>query len=100
MEIWVEVRRRVLAGELSKREACREYHLHWDTLKKILAHAERPGYGLRGPGSKPALGPFLPVIHAILDADRSAPKKQRHTARRIFDRLRKEHAYPGGGAAG
>src|SRR5215211_6218120 len=95
MEIWVEVRRRVLAGELSKREACREYGLHWDTLKKILAHPEPPGYRLKRPRAKPALGPFLPVIHAILEADRQAPRKQRHTARRIFDRLREEHGYTG-----
>jgi len=95
MEIWVEVRRRVLAGELSKREACREYDLHWDTLKKILTHAEPPGYRLKRPRAKPALGSFLPVIHAILEADRQAPKEQRHTARRIFDRLREEHGYTG-----
>jgi transposase len=95
MEIWVEVRRRVLAGEISKREACREYHLHWDTLKKILAHEEPPGYQFKRPRAKPALGPFLPVIHQILEADRQAPKKQRHTARRIFDRLREEYGYTG-----
>src|SRR5262245_104220 len=95
MEIWVEVRRRVLAGEIGKREACREYHLHWDTLKKILAHPEPPGYRLQRPRAKPALGPFLAVIHAILEADRQAPRKQRHTARRIFDRLREEHGYAG-----
>src|SRR5947208_2747081 len=40
MEQWAEIRRRVLTGELSKREACREYELHWQTLKKILAAAE------------------------------------------------------------
>ena len=95
MEIWVEVRRRVLAGEIGKREACREYGLHWDTLKKILAHEEPPGYQFKRPRAKPALGPFLPVIHQILAADRQAPKKQRHTARRIFDRLREEHGYTG-----
>src|SRR6516164_4208876 len=95
MEIWVEVRRRVLAGEISKREACREYRLHWDTLTKILAHEEPPGYQFKRPRAKPTLGPFLPVIHAILEADRRAPKKQRHTARRIFDRLREEHGYTG-----
>src|SRR5262245_14370709 len=95
MEIWVEVRRRVLAGEISKREACREYGLHWDTLQKILAHDEPPGYQFKRPRAKPALGPFLPTIHQILEADRQAPKKQRHTARRIFDRLREEHGYTG-----
>ncbi len=38
MEIWTEVRRRVLAGELSKRAACQEYGLNWRTLEKILSH--------------------------------------------------------------
>jgi transposase len=95
METWAEVRRRVLAGEISKREACRAYHLHWDTLTKILDHEEPPGYRRRQPRAKPTLGPFLPVIHAILEADRQAPRKQRHTARRVFDRLRQEHGYAG-----
>jgi hypothetical protein len=44
MELWTEIRRRVLAGELSKLAACREYDLHWDTLNKILEHVEPPGY--------------------------------------------------------
>ena len=36
MEQWAEIRRRVLTGELSKREACRQYRVHWLTLQKIL----------------------------------------------------------------
>ena len=36
------------------------------------------------------------VIEAILEADRTAPAKQRHTAKRIFERLRDEHGYAGG----
>jgi transposase len=95
METWAEVRRRVLTGEISKREACRRYRLHWDTLTKILTHEEPPGYRRRRPRAKPTLGPFLPVSHAILESDRRAPRKQRHTARRIFDRLREEHGYAG-----
>jgi transposase len=39
---------------------------------------------------------FLPIIHQVLEEDRQAPKKQRHTARRIFERLREEHGYQGG----
>jgi hypothetical protein len=54
MEIWAEVRRRVLAGEISKREACREYHLHWDALQKILEHEEPPGYRRREAQAKPS----------------------------------------------
>ena len=36
MENWAEIRRRVLADGLSGRAACREYKIHWKTLKKIL----------------------------------------------------------------
>ena len=49
MEQWSEVRRRVLTGELSKRQACKEYGLHWDTLEKILQHEEPPGYRQKKP---------------------------------------------------
>lgn len=43
MQLWTEIRRRVLGEGLSKRQACREYGLHWDTLTKILEHSEPPG---------------------------------------------------------
>ena len=95
MELWSEVRRRVLTGELSKRQACKKYELHWDTLKKILGHTEPPGYRKQGPREKPILGPFIPLIEEILEADKRAPKKQRHTAKRVFERLR-EQGYRGG----
>jgi len=44
---------------------------------------------------KPKLGPFLPIIDEILDADHDAPVKQRHTAKRIYERLRDEYGYEG-----
>ena len=95
MEQWIEIRRRVLNGELSKRAACAEYGIHWDTLKKILTHSEPPGYRLTKP-RRSKLEPFLPVIHEILESDRHVHRKQRHTGQRIFDRLREEHDYTGG----
>jgi transposase len=95
MELWSEVRRRVLTGELSKRQARKEYGLHWDTLQKILRHEEPPGYRKKQPRKKPVLGPFVALIHEILEADKRAPKKQRHTAKRILERLR-EKGYRGG----
>ena len=94
MEQWSEVRRRVLTGELSKRQACKEYGLHWDTLEKILRHEEPPGYRQTKPRAKPVLGPFVELIHEILEADKQMPKKQRHTAKRILERLR-ERGYRG-----
>src|SRR4051812_17704956 len=46
--------------------------------------------------SPPKLDPFTGIIDAILTADDARPKKQRHTAKRIFERLRDEHGYAGG----
>jgi transposase len=96
MENWAEIRRRVLVDGLTKRAACREYGIHWDTLRKILEHPEPPGYRRTAPRPRPKLDPFLAVIHQILEDDKKAPRKQRHTARRIFERLRAEHGYTGG----
>src|SRR3954467_5695069 len=96
MENWAEIRRRVLVDGLGKRAACREFHIHWDTLQKILSHPEPPGYRRTMPRPKPKLDPFLPVIHQILEEDKKAPRKQRHTAKRVFERLRDEHGYTGG----
>lgn len=96
MHDWTEIRRRVLIGELSKRAACREYDLHWSTLSRMLDAPTPPGYQQAAPRAKPKLGPFLPVIDRILEEDRAAPAKQRHTAVRIFHRLRDEFGYTGG----
>ena len=96
MENWAEIRRRVLGDGQSKRSVCREFEIHWDTLQKILDHPEPPGYHRTAPRPRPKLDPFLPVIHQILEGDRKAPRKQRHTARRVFERLRDEYGYQGG----
>lgn len=80
MEFWSEIRRRVLTGEMSKREACHEYEIHWKTLVKILTHEEPPGYRRTVPRRR-AIEPMLPVIRQILDADgrsRGASETVRH----------------------
>jgi transposase len=95
MEIWAEVRRRVLTGELSMRQACSEYDLNFRTVRKIVRHAEPPPYRAAQPRARPRLGPFLGVIEKILADDQRAPPKQQHTARRIYERLRDDHGYEG-----
>jgi transposase len=95
MEEWSEIRRRVLVEGLSKRAACREYGLHWHTLKKMLEHSEPPGYRAAQPRAKPKIGRFLGLIEEILKQDQAAPRKQRHTKQRILDRLKAE-GYTGG----
>lgn len=54
MEQWVEIRRRVFVDGESKRSVCRQFGIHWDTLKKILKHSEPPGYRLRNRGADEA----------------------------------------------
>jgi hypothetical protein len=76
MDQWVEIRRRVLTKELSKRGACKEYDLEWRTLQRILKHEEPAGYQMTEPRQKRKLAAFLPIIHEILEQDRQAPKKQ------------------------
>jgi transposase len=96
MEIWSEIRREVLTGALSKRAAIAKYKVGWHTLKKMLAHDEPPGYRQAKQRPRPKLDVFLPLIRQMLEEDGKAPPKQKHTARRIFERLRGEHGYTGG----
>jgi transposase len=96
MEQWNEIRRKVLVEGVSKRSVIRDYKMGGRTLDRILSNSEPPGYQAKVERKKPVLEGFLPVIDEILEADKSAPKKQRHTARRIFERLRDEYGYTGG----
>jgi transposase len=95
MELWSEIRRRVLTGELSMRQACSEYELNFRTVQKVVHRPEPSPYHAAQPRPKPVLDPFLAIVQQLIDDDRHAPPKQRHTARRIFERLRDEHGYPG-----
>lgn len=95
MEQWADLRRRVLVEGVSKRQILAETGMHWQTLEKILVHPAPPGYRRTVAREKPKLGPYLRRIAAILQADKTAPRKQRHTAKRIFERLLEE-GYAGG----
>ena len=95
MEMWTEIRRKVLVEGVSKRSILRDYKVSAGVLEKILTHAEPPGYRQSVPRPKPQLGQFIPVIEQILKDDKTAPPKQRHTAKRIFERLRDEYDYTG-----
>src|SRR5262249_24923908 len=72
----------------SRREAARVFGLSRETVLKMCRFSLPPGYTRTRPVTKPKLGPLLAVIDAILEADRTGPVKQRHTAKRIFERLR------------
>ena len=96
MQDWSDIRRKVLVEGVSKREILRLHGLHWKTLEKILEHPVPPGYRRMRPRPKPKLEAHLEWMERILELDREMPKKQRHTAKRLFDRLRAERGYTGG----
>ena len=96
MEVYARVRRAVQVDGMSIRQASREFGLARKTIRKMLQFALPPGYERKNPIVRPKLGPWVGVIDQILVDDRSQPKKQRHTAKRIWDRLKAEHGFTGG----
>ena len=96
VEVYAAVRRFVFIEGGSRREAARVFGLSRETVSKMCRFSLPPGYRRTKPVGKPKLGPLLPVIDAILEVDRTGPVKQRHTAKRIFERLRDEHGFAGG----
>lgn len=96
MEVYARVRRAVQVDGMSIRQAAREFGLSRKSIRKILRFSLPPGYERKKPVLRPKLGPWLGIIDQILVDDKIQPKKQRHTAKRIFDRLKAEHAFSGG----
>jgi transposase len=96
VELYARVRHACHVEGLSQREAARRFGLDPKTVAKMLRHAVPPGYRRSKPAARPKLDDFTATIDQILMADRSAPSKQRHTAKRIYERLRAEHGFAGG----
>lgn len=96
VELYARVRRACHVEGLSEREAARLFGIDRKTVSKMLKHSVPPGYRRSKPPARPKLDPFIPIIDQILEADRALPKKQRHTAQRIFERLRSEYGFSGG----
>jgi len=80
---------------MSIREIARKYHHSRRKIREVLKSAEPQPYTRHRPLSAPKLGPFHGLIDEILQADESAPPKQRHLATQIFRRLQEE-GYQGG----
>lgn len=88
VELYASIRRDPRAG-MSGRELQRKYGIGWRTVQAALDSAW-PAPRAPYPARASKLNPFKSVIDEILTADLGAPRKQRHTATRIFDRLRSE----------
>ena len=95
VDVYLRVRKAVIVEGMSIREASRVFGLHRDTVRKMTAYSVPPGYRRQNPPRRPKLEPFTGVIDRILESDLSVPRKQRHTAKRIFERLRDEYGFGG-----
>jgi len=83
-------------GGMSIRQIARTYHHSKRKIRQVLKEPEPRPYTRQKETFAPKLGPFRLIIEQILADDEEAPRKQRHTAAKIYRRLRDEHSYLGG----
>ena len=86
MELFERLRREYEFGIGTVKGVARTFGVHRRMVRQAVESALPPLRGYR-PRAKPALGPVAAFIDSILAADATAPRKQRHTARRIHQRI-------------
>ena len=90
VELYSKMRRACHVEGMSIREAARVFGVHRKTVRKMLRFSIPPGYQRSHAPTRPKLEGFTGVIDPILETDAGGPRKQRHTAKRIYERLRDE----------
>jgi transposase len=96
VELYAKVRYAVQIEGLSKREVARRFGIDPRTVDKMMRFSVPPGYVRTKPPVRPKLDPYIAIIDKILADDKGRPKKQQHTSKRIYERLRDEHGFTGG----
>ena len=95
VQLYEKVRRAHIIDGKSQRSIARELGINRRSIQKMLAHPTPPGYERTLPPAKPKLDAHLLWIDAILESDKKSPAKQRHTAKRIHERLKEECSFTG-----
>jgi transposase len=89
VELFEQIRREHELGGVSIRSLARKFGVHHRMVRQALADAIPPERKKRQ-YPRPTLGPAIDFINQILEGDLKAPRKQRHTAKRIYERVRAE----------
>lgn len=95
MELYRKVRLACADG-MSARAAARYFGISRDSVRKMLSFSVPPGYRRKAEIKRPKLDGFTEIIDACLAEDQGRNRKQRHTAKRVLERLRDEHGFTGG----
>jgi transposase len=90
MDQWIKLRRKIRNEEVSLRQLERDTGIHRQTLRKIRDNSQPPGYQRTRPIPKSKMGSYFDRIKDIIASDRQMPRKQRHTAKRIWEILQTE----------
>lgn len=91
VELFEEIRPDRRLDEMSIRELAERHRVHRRTVRQALASAVPPPRKEYPRRPRPAMDPWVAIVDGWLLADREAPRKQRHTARRVWQRLVAEH---------
>jgi hypothetical protein len=86
VELFEQIRREYEFGAGTIKGVARKLGVHRRMVRQALADTQPPERK-RSERERPVVGPLVPFIDAILEADRKAPRKQRHTAHRIWQRI-------------
>ena len=95
MELYRKVRLACADG-MSARAAALHFGISRDSVRKMLSFSVPPGYRRKAEIKRPKLDGFTEIIDAWLAEDQGRNRKQRHTAKRVLERLRDEHGFTGG----
>lgn len=96
MDLYLKVRLAHFQDGLSGRQIAGDFGISRDSVSKMLAYSEPPGYRRTAVVKRPKLDAYADQIDQWLAEDKRRPRKQRHTAKRIFERLGAECGFVGG----